>query len=239
MVDIGKLNPYQLYTNPLPIPPSSGGVGDFLRNVFSKSPAVSTTQVPTAPIVQAPIRDIPVPANLFPTVTQTASRQVQPIAAPVAKQPALNNFLPSVNRQQVNKQNLDYTNPEARVAAPRGYTPPTAVDLATSKAVSDAYWAPYRRAAAIQNENLGIKRLEAQAKLQAAQPKTPTLRDQLYGQAAEAAQKLYELDVEAANTLKTPEEQAKARIAAQRKRLQGIIDLAQPKAAEAGILRGE
>lgn len=202
MADTGKPNPYQLYTNPLPIPPSSGGVGDFLREITTfRGAAPSQVTVPTAVPVN-PYGVLPGPETyknlpVAPAVTQTASRQVQPIAAPVAKQPALNNFLPPANRQQINKQNLDYNNPEARVVAPRGYTSPTPEDIATSNAVSKAYWAPYVRQQAIQNEGLAIRRLEAQAKF-----KQPTLRDQLYGQAAEAANALYKLNSAKAKTTK-------------------------------------
>jgi hypothetical protein len=130
---------------------------------------------------------------------------------------------------------LDFTNPEARVVAPKGYVPPTAEDRATAQAISNAYWAPYHRQAALQERGLQIRELEARGKIE---PKVPTLRDQLYGQASEAAKNLYELDAAVAQA--APEaDREKLRQAARRKYLQGIIDLAQPKTSEAGLLRGE
>jgi len=244
MADTRNPNPYQLYANPLPIPPSRGGVGDFLREITTfRGVHPQQATVPTAAtdnpygVLQGPeaYQNLPV----APAVTPTAARQVggqtiiPQVAAPVVKQPALNNFLPAATRQQINKQNLDFTNPEARVVAPKGYVPPTAEDRATAQAVSNAYWAPYHRQAALQERGLQIKELEARGKVA---PKVPTLRDQLYGQAVDAANELYKIDVEAANALKTPDEQAKARVAARRELFNTMKNLAQPTAAQASLI---
>lgn len=232
-------NPYQVTQRPIVAPePSRGQIGDFLREITAfRGTAPQPTVVPTAPVTST---NIPIPADPNERARAYNAAQVaggivpagvlpeNRITALSSQRPALANFLPKSARFADDQS--------ARVSVPRGYTPPTPEDIATANAVSNAYFAPYRRNAQLENYKLETERIKARAPYE---QKAPTLRDQLYGQATEAAKNIYALDVAAAETLTDPKEQAKARQAAQRKYLQGIIDLAQPKAAEAGLLRGE
>lgn len=239
-------DPYQLFTTPKPVQPSIGGVGDFLRNIFSFPPVASTTRVPTAPDVND-IPNLPVPK---------LAQAVQGPALPAANTLSLQDRASIYNRAQMQtglpvlqdqvslppaRPNLpsmvqrtglpSYDNQSALVRAPQGYTAPTKDQLSMADAVSNAYWAPYRRAQELQNRNLALKELEVRGKIA---PKVPTLRDQLYGQAAEAAKGLYDLDIAGVNA--APEgEKEKLRQEARRNYLKKIIDIAQPKAAEAEI----
>lgn len=240
-------DPYQLFTTPKPVQPSSGTVGDFLRNIFTVSPggAPVTTTVPTqsfnaptpklAQTVQGPALPAANTLNLQDRAAIYNRAQMQaglPVLQDQVSLPPARPNLPSM----VQRTGLpSYDNQSALVRAPQGYTAPTKDQLSMADAVSNAYWAPYRRAQELQNRNLALKELEVRGKIA---PKVPTLRDQLYGQAAEAAKALYDLDVAGVDV--APEgEKEKLRQAARKEYLKRIINIAQPKAAEAEIYNGQ
>lgn len=253
MVDTPKTdnpNPYQLFTKPVASSPSSGMVGDFIKNIFTVSPGSR----PVAPVSVAPtptlnLQDVqgpPIPqgindraaifnaaqmqAGLVPQVLLPQNR-IQNIPTPPAR-PALANFVSDAERKQIARQNLN-PNVEARIPVPRGYTPPSedARDEFRRQTFLQLGGPQLQRKQAVEDFKLQTERLKAQ-------PKPPTIRDTLYGQGAKALNELYQLDVAAADALTDKTAKAKALQDARRNYLTGIRNLAQPPAAAAGLISG-
>lgn len=246
MVD--TYNPYQLYSNPLPKLPSSGNVGDFLRNAFTPAPVASTTRVPTAPTTQVPIAPTIAQGPILPspdTLTlqdRAAIFNRAQLQGGLAGQPTPISTQRPALAQAVQRTGLPaYDNQSVLVRAPKGYMAPTAEDIATSNAVRNSYWAPYRRQVALQDRRLDIEQLKALN-----QRKAPTLRDQLFGKAYDALQEQYKLEAAAAKIARDPgwfageeehkKAQAIAELEARQKFLKNLRNLAQPKTAEADLL---